>query len=1030
MSDSIQQSFGLDASQALEALNQLDSAFSRFAATIKDSAASFKSFNASAAKTVSALGGLGSSSASTASKVTASNSRVGSSFQQTSAQSVAAIDRMTVSLALINRVIATQLVVRALNQLRRSFQDTAEEAVNFQRQIARSLTITTSGENISQLSDSVLRLSNTLNLPLLSVAAGQYRTFSNQIEGTAREIENFQVEAGRFAKSTGSTLAEAIDLGSAAIKSFGLSTNDADKVFSNFFKTLELGRGTASGLANSFGQIGPVAAALGLSLEEALAAQAAISIQGTNTAQSLTAVRGIMTALLKPSDDLDKVFKEMGFSSAEATIATLGFANTLRALNDRVGGSVSGLSTLFRNVRGLTGVASLTGDDLVTLADDIDKMKSSARSLNSSKALDVMATDAEKVTSEFNKLHNALVTGLGQDLLRGSAALFEFAGGAESVANGLERATPAIGGLAASLVLLQGRFIAARNNATLLTGALGSLSLFAATFAGASFITDLLGEKLLEKSAPLKKLEEDNSAALQGFKSQLNEAKDAAIEADRAMLQSALSLTQGLNKEYLKEQAGLKDLKKARQDAAKEVEASERRVSDAIATLEDQRFDSQNKRFNSVTQALRSQQRAQELASKAASQLSRANTDAEREAALAVFQRANAYAKLATSTADQTKNTTLQAQAENTLESVLQKRIDAERAFQSHKAQQAKAPTPRNFLAGVQGVDQLSALTKSTIKTPDDLTKGLITAEKRAEELHGKLADALNVQEEANRLKTEITTIFDQINAKSNVRASVGSANAPALNQQFENLLTLFKEVQKDGKVTEGELKVLADAGKQFSQNAFGGGFFSADRVNQTLGFASSVKQLGDALEKMQALSKLPEVDVAGIRSELQSIEGFLSGFSQANRELQQGASASKQIADNLGRAATNSAQIKIPGGQSQAEAQAQALGGLIKGYSEGGYVHLAAGGFAKGTDTVPAMLTKGEMVINAQSTRRFLPQLQAINAGIQPAFRGGDTFNQTVGDIVINADPNPRVTAREVAEAIRREQRRGTVRQ
>jgi TP901 family phage tail tape measure protein len=43
---------------------------------------------------------------------------------------------------------------------------------------------------------------------------------------------------------------------------------------------------------------------------------------------------------------------------------------------------------------------------------------------------------------------------------------------------------------------------------------------------------------------------------------------------------------------------------------------------------------------------------------------------------------------------------------------------------------------------------------------------------------------------------------------------------------------------------------------------------------------------------------------------------------------------------------------------------------------------YLAEGGFAKGTDTVPAMLTPGEFVVNTASTRRFAPMLEAINSG------------------------------------------------
>jgi TP901 family phage tail tape measure protein len=52
------------------------------------------------------------------------------------------------------------------------------------------------------------------------------------------------------------------------------------------------------------------------------------------------------------------------------------------------------------------------------------------------------------------------------------------------------------------------------------------------------------------------------------------------------------------------------------------------------------------------------------------------------------------------------------------------------------------------------------------------------------------------------------------------------------------------------------------------------------------------------------------------------------------------------------------------------------AKGGMVKP------AFFAAGGFAKGTDTVPAMLTPGEFVVNSASTKRFAPILEAMNSG------------------------------------------------
>jgi TP901 family phage tail tape measure protein len=59
-----------------------------------------------------------------------------------------------------------------------------------------------------------------------------------------------------------------------------------------------------------------------------------------------------------------------------------------------------------------------------------------------------------------------------------------------------------------------------------------------------------------------------------------------------------------------------------------------------------------------------------------------------------------------------------------------------------------------------------------------------------------------------------------------------------------------------------------------------------------------------------------------------------------------------------------------------------------------------ATGGFVSGSgskDTVPAMLTPGEFVVNKQQAKVFMPLLQAINAGRVPGFNGGGSVGKTV---------------------------------
>ena len=342
--DQITQTLGFDASQCFAELTKLDGAMVTFENRLKSTATSFSPFNTQAGKTVSAfiqLSKRGTAAASAIAAVAAAQGnmapganaqaaasaaaqlatslqtagvtgqsasvkignalvRIGNQSQQTAQQVQDSSLRMTTSLQLLSRIVFTQFIVRALSQLRNAFRQTTQEAIDFQRQLALISTIDSSGASLQTLSDSVREIADNLNVPLLDVAAGAYQAISNQVGEFAESLE-LTAKATEFARSTGSTVADSVDLISGALKAYQLDLSDTDRVASVFFKTVDLGRISASELANSFGRVGPVAAELGLTLEELNGSLAAITVRGSKTSEALTQVRAITTALLKPS---------------------------------------------------------------------------------------------------------------------------------------------------------------------------------------------------------------------------------------------------------------------------------------------------------------------------------------------------------------------------------------------------------------------------------------------------------------------------------------------------------------------------------------------------------------------------------------------------------------------------------------------------------------------------------------------------------------------------------------------------------
>ena len=125
-------------------------------------------------------------------------------------------------------------------------------------------------------------------------------------------------------------------------------------------------------------------------------------------------------------------------------------------------------------------------------------------------------------------------------------------------------------------------------------------------------------------------------------------------------------------------------------------------------------------------------------------------------------------------------------------------------------------------------------------------------------------------------------------------------------------------------------------------------------------------------------------------------VQDVTNKFSQTTTAIGEGNSAMAaflatiQAADDaMSSLAAAAANVQPPG-----------MGGGELTAAHGGMAFLAGGGRPRGTDVIPAMLSPGEMVMSAATTRRFASQLTAMNAGVKPSYhsQGGHVTN--VGDI------------------------------
>ncbi len=189
--------------------------------------------------------------------------------------------------------------------------------------------------------------------------------------------------------------------------------------------------------------------------------------------------------------------------------------------------------------------------------------------------------------------------------------------------------------------------------------------------------------------------------------------------------------------------------------------------------------------------------------------------------------------------------------------------------------------------------------------------------------------------------------------------------------------------------------------------------------------FAPIVKQVEDLEKKTAPLTKHIEDAVKAGKVDPQ-LKNFFDLFNQNKKNT-------GDTATNLSNTAVSLSNAVKPAQDLAAALQAAADASASIDYSAayastGGLMHLAGGGPGRGTDTIPAMLSPGEFVMNAKASRQFYSQLVGMNAGL-PMGRATGGAVTNIGDINVSVkgSESGRQTGRDIATAIRRELRRGT---
>lgn len=266
----------------------------------------------------------------------------------------------------------------------------------------------------------------------------------------------------------------------------------------------------------------------------------------------------------------------------------------------------------------------------------------------------------------------------------------------------------------------------------------------------------------------------------------------------------------------------------------------------------------------------------------------------------------------------------------------------------------------------------------------------------------------VNIRSEVGALAAEIRDSFKEGDFGEERFQQLQSGYVAALDLIDARLKGLGAQELLSDPLVEGAQRAL-EAAQQLEQTDI------TPTVNE-----DTVRRLRDFLERAGANASTTSTNVRDIGTSASNSNSSVNSLSSTTGGLSGRANAAAQAFRNMEQAARAAAAAAASASNSSPGGQFARNGGQI--------TYRAGGGGTRGQDTVPAMLSPGEFVVNAQQSKNFFSQLQAINAGAGSGGTGGGSTTINIGDVNVTTPSGvPNDVARDVGQSIKRELRRRT---
>lgn len=218
-----------------------------------------------------------------------------------------------------------------------------------------------SAERVAVMSDEILKLAPVTGIGPKELADGLLVVTSTGLRG-AEAMQILAESAKLSAIGLGDTknIARAV---TAAITAYGKENLSAATAAKQLYAAVVEGGAEADEFAKQLGRVMGTANQLGISFAEVVSSIATFTRVGVSSSEAVTALRGTMTVLLKPSEKAKAALDEIGMSIQQLrdNVRKNGLADALIDLVNKIGDNDDALGAIIPNVRALAGVMANAG---------------------------------------------------------------------------------------------------------------------------------------------------------------------------------------------------------------------------------------------------------------------------------------------------------------------------------------------------------------------------------------------------------------------------------------------------------------------------------------------------------------------------------------------------------------------------------------------------------------------------------------------------------------------------------------------